>query len=77
MEGREVAGVRRAITWLHEEAKKMNDPRATVVLNNAAFHLGVDLSRWMGKEMAQPSQPYVISTPPQGNGDDLNAPRNT
>lgn len=33
-------GIRYAITWLHEEAKRMNDPHATQVLNNAAFHLG-------------------------------------
>lgn len=35
------AGVRAAITWLHEEAKRMNDPHARQVLNDAAFHLGV------------------------------------
>lgn len=33
-------GIRWAITWLHEEAKRMNDPHAATVLNNAAFHLG-------------------------------------
>lgn len=38
-------GIRYAITWLHEEAKRMNDPKAVTVLNNAAFHLGVDLSK--------------------------------
>lgn len=38
-------GIRYAITWLHEEAKRMNDPHATIVLNNAAFHLGTDAKR--------------------------------
>lgn len=50
MDNREVAGVRRAITWLHEEAKTMNDPHAVQILNNAAFHLGVQLSKWRGAE---------------------------
>lgn len=49
MDEREVAGVRRAITWLHEEAKRMNDPHARSVLNDAAFHLGTQLGRWRGK----------------------------
>ena len=35
-------GVRAAITWLHEEAKKMNEPKARQILNDAAFHLGQD-----------------------------------
>lgn len=38
-------GIRWAITWLHEEAKKMNDPKAVIVLNNAAFHIGVELAK--------------------------------
>ena len=33
-------GIRVAVAWLHEEAKRMNDPHARAVLNNAAFHLG-------------------------------------
>lgn len=33
-------GVRASITWLHDEAKQMNDPHARDILNNAAFHLG-------------------------------------
>lgn len=48
MDNREVAGVRRAITWLHEEAKRMNDPHATMILNNAGFHLGMELRKWRG-----------------------------
>jgi hypothetical protein len=35
-------GVRAAITWLHVEAQRMSDPHARSVLNNAAFHLGVN-----------------------------------
>jgi hypothetical protein len=30
-----------AIQWIHDEAKSMNDPHAKIVLNNAAFHMGV------------------------------------
>ena len=37
-------GIRHAITWLHAEAKKMNDPHARIVLDNAAFALGNDNS---------------------------------
>lgn len=55
MDNREVAGVRRAITWLHEEAKTMNDVHAQIVLNNAAFHLGVELKRWRGDLAEQAS----------------------
>ena len=33
-------GVRASITWLHEEARSMNDPHTAQILNNAAFHLG-------------------------------------
>ena len=33
-------GIRAAITWLHEEARSMNDPQARAILNNAAFGLG-------------------------------------
>jgi hypothetical protein len=46
MNDREVAGVRRAITWLFERARKMNDPHATQVLNSAADNLGHALRRW-------------------------------
>lgn len=35
-------GVRACIAWLHAEALKMNDPHARSILDNAAFHLGVD-----------------------------------
>ena len=38
-------GMRWAVRWLHERAKEMNDPHATVVLNSAAFHMGIDAKR--------------------------------
>ena len=34
-----------AVTFLHEEAKRMNDPAAVTVLNNAAFHMGGHFAR--------------------------------
>ena len=34
-------GLRWAVTWLHNNAAEMNDPRARNLLNNAAFGLGV------------------------------------
>jgi hypothetical protein len=39
-------GVRAAITWLHARAREMNDPSAKMVLNTAAFHMGVDLAQF-------------------------------
>jgi len=33
-------GMKWAVSWLHEEAGKMNDPKARAILNEAAFHLG-------------------------------------
>ncbi len=36
------AGIRWAITWLHKSAREMNDPHAKMVLNNAAFQMGVE-----------------------------------
>ncbi len=35
-------GLKRAVTWLHAEAEKMNDPHAVRILNSAAFSLGTD-----------------------------------
>ena len=37
-------GIRWAITWLHERAKEMNDPKATAILNTAAFNMSTDVS---------------------------------
>jgi len=34
--------VRDCITWLHQRAGSMNDPKASNILNSAAFALGVD-----------------------------------
>jgi hypothetical protein len=36
------AGIKWAITWLHERASEMNDPQAKQILNSAAFNMGVD-----------------------------------
>ena len=35
---------REMITWLHEEAARMNDPHARRLLNSAAFALGVRIN---------------------------------
>lgn len=35
-------GMRFAVTWLHQQAREMNDPWAKTVLNTAAFGLGVE-----------------------------------
>lgn len=37
--------IRAAVTWLHEEASRMNDPRARDLLNGAGFGLGCAASR--------------------------------
>jgi hypothetical protein len=34
-------GIRFAIAWLHKRAEEMNDHHAKLVLNSAAFSLGV------------------------------------
>lgn len=33
-------GIKWAITWLHNRAKQMKDPRAVQILDSAAFNLG-------------------------------------
>lgn len=55
MHDREIAGVRRAIEWLHERAKEMNDPHAEQVLNSAAFSLGQRLREWRAGQWSPPS----------------------
>jgi transposase len=35
-------GIRWAITYLHKRAEEMNDSRAKLVLNSAAFDMGVE-----------------------------------
>ena len=39
------AAIKDAVTFLHDEAKRMNDPHAVMVLNNAAFHMGNHFAR--------------------------------
>jgi hypothetical protein len=41
MQGRR-AGMKWAITWLHERAKSMNDPQAKAILDCAASDLGIE-----------------------------------
>lgn len=35
-------GIKWAITWLHKRANEMNDPHAKIVLDCAAFNMGVE-----------------------------------
>lgn len=42
--------IRAAITWLHTEAKSMNDPHARRLLDGAAFALGVAYAQPAAKE---------------------------
>lgn len=37
--------VKACVAWLHAEAKSMADPHACMVLNNAAFHMGVQFKK--------------------------------
>lgn len=37
-------GVRACVQWLHQRAREMNDPKATAILNSAAFNLGAEAS---------------------------------
>ena len=37
--------MREAITWLHDEARRMNDPHAQRLLNSAGWSLGSQLNR--------------------------------
>lgn len=39
------AAIKDAVTFLHDEAKRMNDPKAKGILNDAAFHMGVHFSK--------------------------------
>jgi len=36
-------GIKACVEWLHNEAKRMNNPEAEAILNTAAFNLGTDL----------------------------------
>ena len=39
------AGIKWAISWLHERAIEMSDPAAKAILNTAAFNMGVEAKR--------------------------------
>lgn len=45
------AGIKWAITWLHERAVEMNDEHAKAILNTAAFNMGVDAKQTDGAEL--------------------------
>lgn len=47
------AGIRVAVTWLHNRAGEMNDWRARDVLNAAGFNLGTAYSEKVAKLRAQ------------------------
>jgi hypothetical protein len=44
---------REMITWLHEEAARMNDPHARHLLNGAAFALGVRINKEENKRAVE------------------------
>lgn len=50
------AGVKWAITWLHERAKEMNDQVCKNHLNEAAFNMGHDAKRAVFTD-EQPKEP--------------------
>ncbi len=54
-------GVRYAVTWLHERARSMKDPKAREVLNSAAFNLGVEYA--MGNKIIRPE---IFDDVPEG-----------
>jgi hypothetical protein len=41
--------IRKAVTWLHAEALRMNDPRAQRILNSAAHGLALACASEAGK----------------------------
>lgn len=59
-------GLRAAVTWLAERANTMNDPQAKIVLDSAAFSLGVEAKqgRIPSKARHRPTAP----TTEQGEG---------
>lgn len=59
-------GLRWAVTWLHNRAKEMVDWHATVVLNSAAFNLGVEIKR--PKISPPPEQRAAITADAAKNG---------
>lgn len=57
-------GLRRAVTWLHDRAKEMNDPHAVAILHSAATNLGWDVG--YGRV---PIKGEAISAPSPADGD--------
>jgi len=76
-------GVRACIAWLHAEADKMNDQHAKGVLNNAAFHLGVnkpdiklshtDEAEWLRQALEEARDALHDAWQRTGHADDLAA----
>jgi hypothetical protein len=55
-------GIKWAITKLHEEARRMNDPHAKAVINAAAFGLGVSSKPALAVDaFHSPSSPPVTT----------------
>lgn len=57
--------IRAAVTWLHNEAKTMNDPHARRLLDGAAFGLGVAFAKPAAKERVARSARHVPPSPEQ------------
>ena len=51
-------GIQWAITWLHKRAKEMNDPKATAILNTAAFQMGQESHPKESNLMSEQFQQY-------------------
>ncbi|MGB3502893.1 MAG: hypothetical protein WBA44_14820 [Mesorhizobium sp.] len=62
-------GIKWAITWLHAEARRMNDPHARQVLNNAAFGMGVVAKTLQRKRKAktETTSPASAGSAPKSN----------
>lgn len=57
--------IRAAVTWLHAEAKSMNDTHARRLMDGAAFGLGVSFSQPAAKERVKRASRHVSALPPQ------------
>ena len=57
--------IRAAITWLHAEAKSMNDPHARRLLDSAADSLGAAFAKPAAKERVARSARHVSPAPEQ------------
>ena len=56
-------GLRYTITWLHNRAKSMNDPKATAILNSAAFDLGDEIREGRTPPIEEASRPAPAPQP--------------